>query len=443
MKKHTKLLIGILLMLSISMVLVACFGGGGDPSTTTQNEKKEPTIVAEPLAIDDGLYFAALEAVNSSGYNLVDKAVMVYDICLESEGVKIQPDGKIEVSIPAPLADVLNYVVYHILDSEEIEALPARVEDGKIIFETTSFSTFVIATEENYVFADTTPENEHVQLFTLSLIDKFELFMGLKGIDSADDVTIRFNGVVQTEIFDDGDILYIIRNDFYKGQELTISVTPNNGYKFGYLALLKNNGGQGNNQSSSEYVYFYENEITINLGENWDGIMACELYPPESDLEERTFDITAYSERISLDDLTFTLNGVEMKGINTIRKDGGSSYHLIPTIKNGDVLTISANLPANTEFASFRLRDRESWIIEEVFENSITIYVDTNTGSLDLVIKEITYDGITVDGFDAGWDNFYRNSGEEHWNVSVAQGAFKTTPADFSVWVYDDNGNAV
>lgn len=65
------------------------------------------------------------------------------DISVESDGVKVQPDGKVRVSVPAPIEGVEEYLVFHIKSESTVERLDCEFKDGKVIFETDSFSPYV------------------------------------------------------------------------------------------------------------------------------------------------------------------------------------------------------------------------------------------------------------------------------------------------------------
>ena len=65
------------------------------------------------------------------------------DISVESDGVKVQPDGKVRVSVPAPIEGVEEYLVFHIKSESIVERLDCEFKDGNVIFETDSFSPFV------------------------------------------------------------------------------------------------------------------------------------------------------------------------------------------------------------------------------------------------------------------------------------------------------------
>ena len=453
MKNYLRILLSMLLVLAMALTIVACKptptptpdGGGETPGTgdtpdtpdipDQPDAPKEPEVVAEALATDSHDHIAALETVSKSGVNLVNRAVAVYDISLEMEGVKVQPDGKVSVSVPVLIAEILEYDVYHILSDGSVESIVSTVVDGMITFETESFSDFVFVSDEKYNIGDyNIASTSTVQVFQTMTIEKYELLFALLGIDSADDITVCFNGVEYKDILKE-DGYYISTNQFYYGERITISVTPNNGYIFGSYALLD----YDSTNQKSNYIYYTDTEISITLDNKWDGIMACELFAPDVDREERIFDIAVSSRKESLEDLTFTINGVEIKGENYIRNDGGSSYHINITIKNGDIITISANPPAKCRFKSFIFRAVNGDIIEEITNNSFTFKVDSNTGSLDLKLEELDYLGMQVNGYYVGWNHFNVNMHTGVHYTTVIKGTEETGPADFDVWVYTDD----
>ena len=99
--------------------------------------------------------------------NDVDK-MYVYDITLQSEGVTVQPDGKVKVSIPIPEGlDTNKLVVYSINDNGTKTEYTVKVETVDNIkyatFETNHFSTYVLgekAEETTTTNTETTAKGE-------------------------------------------------------------------------------------------------------------------------------------------------------------------------------------------------------------------------------------------------------------------------------------------
>lgn len=157
MKKISKL-IAFVLVLVLGVILVACGnkGGGGDNTATTVNELTAESGVsasgtfeggsklkAEAHTADSEKGRAAIEAIDKP----YDSArVAVFDITLTKGGEKVQPSGKVKITMPKPF-EADEYVTYHVKGAV-VEELETAVVGDKISFETTSFSYFVITTNK-------------------------------------------------------------------------------------------------------------------------------------------------------------------------------------------------------------------------------------------------------------------------------------------------------
>ena len=157
MKKISKL-IAFVLVLVLGVILVACGnkGGGGDNTATTVNELTAESGVsasgtfeggsalkAEAHAADSEKGRAAISAIDKP----YDSArVAVFDITLTKGGEKVQPGGKVKITMPKPF-EADEYVTYHV-KGDVVEELETAVVGDKISFETTSFSYFVITTNK-------------------------------------------------------------------------------------------------------------------------------------------------------------------------------------------------------------------------------------------------------------------------------------------------------
>lgn len=157
MKKISKL-IAFVLVLVLGVILVACGnkGGGGDNTATTVNELTAESGVsasgtfeggsklkAEAHTADSEKGRAAISAIDKS----YDSArVAVFDITLTKGGEKVQPSGKVKITMPKPF-EADEYVTYHV-KGDVVEELETAVVGDKISFETTSFSYFVITTNK-------------------------------------------------------------------------------------------------------------------------------------------------------------------------------------------------------------------------------------------------------------------------------------------------------
>ena len=108
--------------------------------TTTDVVPSGTTLVAEKVS-DGKAYNTAVTALGKD----VSKFEM-YDINLMSNNTKIQPNGKVKVSIPVPSGfDVAKIVVYRVADDGTKTKLDANVKDGYVVFETDHFSNYVVA----------------------------------------------------------------------------------------------------------------------------------------------------------------------------------------------------------------------------------------------------------------------------------------------------------
>lgn len=84
-----------------------------------------------------------------------------YDITLTSNGVKVQPNGKVQISIPVPQGyNTSKILVYRIADNGEKTKYDVTVKDNYITFETNHFSTYVVAEEKTETVTPSTPSVE-------------------------------------------------------------------------------------------------------------------------------------------------------------------------------------------------------------------------------------------------------------------------------------------
>lgn len=88
-------------------------------------------------------------------YNTVKTALTniskfkVYDINLLSDGVKIQPNGKVKISVPVPTEyNKSNIVVYRVADNGDKTEYAVAINGDVATFETDHFSTYVLAEKE-------------------------------------------------------------------------------------------------------------------------------------------------------------------------------------------------------------------------------------------------------------------------------------------------------
>ena len=106
--------------------------------------KEGSTLVSNEIEATTEEGAEVLTAIAEQSYNK-DGGVYIFDIYVTKDGAKVQPNGKVTVSVPVPNVEVDNYLVFHVKADNSVEKLVPTVADGKISFETSSFSYFVIA----------------------------------------------------------------------------------------------------------------------------------------------------------------------------------------------------------------------------------------------------------------------------------------------------------
>ncbi|MGN1104567.1 MAG: hypothetical protein ACI4QI_06800 [Candidatus Coproplasma sp.] len=74
-----------------------------------------------------------------------DGGVLVYDISVVKDNAEVHPTGKVKVTVPATgLDSSKTYKVFHVKDDGTVESLSAKISSGKLEFETSSFSYFIV-----------------------------------------------------------------------------------------------------------------------------------------------------------------------------------------------------------------------------------------------------------------------------------------------------------
>lgn len=160
MKKVWKLIM-LLVITIVCLTLVACKNNEpANPTdiTITQNDvgfvfakdvlPDGATIDVEPIA-SNGERAAEINNLLAGKPYEKDKAVM-FEINAKSNGIVVQPNGQITVTLNKPFEDVTDYVVYHIKGDNAVEELNPTVNGAKISFITNSFSPFIIAKKHTH-----------------------------------------------------------------------------------------------------------------------------------------------------------------------------------------------------------------------------------------------------------------------------------------------------
>ena len=154
MKKRTLFsILTLVLVAAFAFSLTAC-NKEGDTLELLQNEygivvdggsfEEGSTLVSNEILAATEEAAKVLAAIADRNYDK-DGNVYIFDIYVTKDGKEVQPNGKVKVSIPLPNVQVSNYLVFHIKADNSVENLVPTVADGKISFETSSFSYFAIA----------------------------------------------------------------------------------------------------------------------------------------------------------------------------------------------------------------------------------------------------------------------------------------------------------
>lgn len=124
--------------------------------STTAQIPSDTVLIAEKLTSG-----SVYESVNASLDRVKD--FIVYDVSLESQGLLIQPDGKVEISIPIPEDFTISYVAVYHIDNEIRNVYPVTITEKDGIdyatFETEHFSIYALIELEETDEADETDEN--------------------------------------------------------------------------------------------------------------------------------------------------------------------------------------------------------------------------------------------------------------------------------------------
>lgn len=160
--------------------------------------EKGTTLSSAKIEESDASYSSAITKIASKKYDT--EKVAVFNISLaNSKGSKIQPNGKVKISMPKPFESELGFVTFHIKEDETVEELETTLNGTNIVFETESFSPFIIAGRKNTP-AETSVTVSHS--LENSAPDSLEhQYNGTAVFVSKKDIT--FNGTKLNEITDE------------------------------------------------------------------------------------------------------------------------------------------------------------------------------------------------------------------------------------------------
>lgn len=149
MKKKSLLFFALALALSLCLTLVACGDKNGEVSKLTAESGITADGVFESGSALSSIHHSADSEQGKAAMSVIDKPydsarVAVFDITLTKGGEKVQPGGKVRITMPKPF-EADGYVTYHVKDDNTVEELATTADGNNIYFETTSFSYFVVA----------------------------------------------------------------------------------------------------------------------------------------------------------------------------------------------------------------------------------------------------------------------------------------------------------
>ena len=161
MKSRLSKILSLFLVVCFSLTLcfsmTACNETPGNETTDKTDKLESDSGVIVEGAFDKGAQLVTdrIEVTEEEGKTVIalledkeyDKKgeVRIFDISVVKDGSKVQPSGKVKVTLAAPFGSESGYVTFHIKDDNSVETLKTTYANGKITFETDSFSYFVVA----------------------------------------------------------------------------------------------------------------------------------------------------------------------------------------------------------------------------------------------------------------------------------------------------------
>lgn len=169
MKKKSLIFFTLAMVLSLCLALAACADKGGEANKLTAESgitadgafENDSVLKAEHHAADSEQGKAAIAAIDKP----YDSAkIAVFDISVSKNGEKVQPGGKVKITMPKPFESD-GYVTYHVKGDNTVEELKTTVDGNNIYFETTGFSYFVVAGLVN-------AEEQHIHNYVEKVTDR-------------------------------------------------------------------------------------------------------------------------------------------------------------------------------------------------------------------------------------------------------------------------------
>ncbi len=149
MKKKSLIFFTLALVLSLCLALVACADKNGGVNKLTAESGITADGVFESGSALSSIHHSADSEQGKAAISAINKPydsarVAVFDITLTKDGEKVQPSGKVKITMPKPF-EADGYVTYHVKGDNTVEELATTADGNNIYFETASFSYFVVA----------------------------------------------------------------------------------------------------------------------------------------------------------------------------------------------------------------------------------------------------------------------------------------------------------
>lgn len=105
---------------------------------------KGDTLICNPINSQSDEGKAVIEKIKYEDYDKKSD-VYIYDIHIKNGDVKVKPNGKVKITMPAPTISAYGFTTFHIMPNDMVEMMSTTYNDGKITFETIDFSYFIVA----------------------------------------------------------------------------------------------------------------------------------------------------------------------------------------------------------------------------------------------------------------------------------------------------------
>ena len=169
MKKKYLILLTLAFALTLCLALVACGDKNGGVKKLTAENGITADGVFESGSVLNTVHHSSDSEQGKVAISAIDKPydtakIAVFDIILTKDGEKVQPGGKVKITMPKPFESDA-YVTYHVKNDNRVEELVTTIDGNKISFETTSFSYFIVA---GLVNAD----QQHIHSYVEKITDR-------------------------------------------------------------------------------------------------------------------------------------------------------------------------------------------------------------------------------------------------------------------------------